>query len=86
MAGQVERVCEEAQQALKEGHAIVIGLQTTGAAGLDRRLSAGTGAGSAFISSARECALYFIDNNFPTVVQVAPHADRPAPSRHACPL
>jgi hypothetical protein len=57
----------------------VIGLQTTGAAGLDRRLSGGTGAGSAFISSARECALYFIDNNFPTVVQVAPHAGRPAP-------
>jgi len=57
--------------ALQSGMAVVIGLQTTGEAGMERVLLKGSSHQdlAGFVSTAQQSLLHFIEQNFPTTVE-----------------
>jgi hypothetical protein len=71
---QVDFVTELARKALLDGCAVVIGLQTTGEAGIDRVVSkksiglSGTVELNGFVSTAQQSLLNFIETLFPVTV------------------
>lgn len=69
---QVARVVEMSTAALQSGMAVVIGLQTTGEAGMERVLLKGSSSHQdlqRFVSTAQQSLLHFIEHNFPTIVE-----------------
>ena len=72
VAAKVQAVIEMATRALADGFAVVIGLQTTGEAGLDRVIaqiqSGQTSKLTSFVSTAHQSLLNFIETQFPTTV------------------
>jgi hypothetical protein len=71
-ASKVATIVEEAQAALAAGHAVVIGLQSTGEAAMSSELGRGAGAGDGFASVTRETILGFMTRHFPTVCVCGP--------------
>lgn len=64
----VDKVVEEAKQALNDGHCVVVGLQNTGEANTENRIQR-DGYIDGFISSCREILLNFINNHFPVEIE-----------------
>lgn len=63
---------EMSTAALQSGMAVVIGLQTTGEAGMERVLLKGSTSHQdlqGFVSTAQQSLLHFIEQNFPTFVE-----------------
>ena len=65
MISQVPYVIKEAKAALAAGHAVVIGLQSTGEAAADA-LGLEPGQACGFVSTTREMLSRFVTNHFPT--------------------
>ena len=66
---QVPTIVAEAKQALAAGMAVVIGLQTTGEAAADA-LGLEPGAVCGFVSTTQETLARFVENHFPTTLEV----------------
>lgn len=69
IAFKVDFVVKEAQRCIDEGMAVVIGLQGTGEAALNRYLERTGGGEGTWMSNALETLIGFLDNNFPTVIE-----------------
>ena len=68
LAYKVDFVVDHAQRCLETGHAVVIGLQTTGEAAQTRGIERRGGSTGSFISTCRETVVSFIQLNWPTKV------------------
>ncbi|XP_025103699.1 protein FORGETTER 1-like [Pomacea canaliculata] len=73
----VPAVVAETKVALDTGHAVIIGLQTTGEASLDSEVSRNNGNIKGFISVCREILLNFIKVYFPTRKEQKPGDTKP---------
>lgn len=69
IAFKVDFVVGEAKRCIDEGMAVVIGLQGTGEAALNRYLERTGGGEGIWMSNALETLIGFLDNNFPTVIE-----------------
>lgn len=68
MAIKLQAIAEETKRALSSGCCVVIGLQSTGEAGLQASLKKNRKINS-FLSVCRHIALQFLENHFPTIVE-----------------
>ncbi|CAH3184446.1 unnamed protein product [Porites lobata] len=68
MSMKVPTIVEEAQQALRAGYCVVIGLQSTGEASLESEISRCGGILNGFVSSTEEIISRFITQYFPTQI------------------
>ncbi|XP_067930310.1 uncharacterized protein [Watersipora subatra] len=73
VAMKVDMVVSEAKEAINSGKCVVIGIQNTGEANMDDRLSRDRQI-RGFVSSCREILLNFLNNHFPVVQEVGDEA------------
>ncbi|XP_066924417.1 uncharacterized protein [Clytia hemisphaerica] len=77
MSMKIPEIARQSKEALENGYAVVIGLQTTGEASMDSELDQNEGNLSSFISLTREILRRFITQFFPTIVHVQGEEPRP---------
>jgi hypothetical protein len=68
LAFKVDFIVQRALMCLKNGHAVVIGIQTTGEAAQSRGIERRNGRTSSFLSACRETIIAFIQMNWPVKV------------------
>ncbi|XP_029633048.1 protein strawberry notch homolog 1 isoform X1 [Octopus sinensis] len=75
MGMKVPTIIQHAQEALQQGHCVVIGLQTTGEASLENELGRNKGV-TGFVSLCREILTRFIRIYFPTMIECGMNEER----------